>query len=281
MRRKNAAISEVAFLGPLGTYSHLVAEAYYGRNHRMVPLPTILDVCSFVAKSPARRGVVPIENSSGGEIYETVDILLANKPRIYIEAELALEVQLALLGHRGWKIKTLHSHFAPLEHCASWLKRHLPHAQRHVVASTAQAALQAMGDLNAAALGNRRLARIYRLDILKYPVQSDVKNLTIFLAISGRKIAGKTGDKTTLAVRLPNKPGSLCTFLEAFRNAGVNLSRIISRPIRGRPRQYAFLVDIEGAPAQSAVARALADAKTAADELRIVGCYPCHRPYRF
>lgn len=281
MRRKNSGISEVAFLGPLGTYSHLVAEAYYGRQRKMIPLPTILDVCSFVSKSPSRRGVVPIENSSGGEIYETVDILLANKPRIYIEAELSLEVQLALLGHKGWKIKTLHSHFAPLEHCAAWLKRHLPHVQRHVVASTAQAALQAMGDLNAAALGNRRLATIYRLDILKYPVQADVKNLTIFLAIAGRKIAITDRDKTTLAVRLPNRPGALCTFLEAFRDAGVNLSRIISRPIRGRPRQYAFLVDIDGVPEQTHVARALTGAASVADELRVVGSYPCHKPYRF
>ncbi|MCX7591863.1 MAG: ACT domain-containing protein [Kiritimatiellae bacterium] len=274
-------IGEVAFLGPLGTFSHLVAEAYYGRRKRMVPLPTILDVCAFVSKSGSRRGVIPIENSSGGEIYETVDILLANRPRIHIEAELSLEVQLALLGHKGWKIKTLYSHFAPLEHCASWLKRHLPHVQRHVVASTAADALQAMGDLNAAALGNRKLAEIYRLDILAYPIQADVKNLTIFLAISGRRPAPRRVDKTTLAVRLPNRPGALCTFLEAFRNAGVNLSRIISRPIRGSPRQYAFLVDVDGSPLQPATARALADAKRAADELRIVGYYPCYKPYRF
>ena len=122
----------VAFLGPTGTYSHLVAEKVFGRKIDPRPLPTIMDVCSYVARSRDRVGVVPIENSSGGAIYETVDILLAGKPRIHILEEVSLEVNLALLGKEGDRIGVLYSHFAPLEHCASWIRKNLPRVRREV-----------------------------------------------------------------------------------------------------------------------------------------------------
>lgn len=274
------ALNEIAFLGPPGTYSHLVAEKRYGRNCKMVPLSTILDVCLFVSRKPSRRGIVPIENSSGGAIYETVDILLANKPRVYIEEELSLDVKLALIGRKDEKIKVLYSHFAPLEHCIAWLRHYLPRVQRQIVTSTAAAAERVSKEPNAAALGSRKLAGIYCLDILEYPVEADTPNITLFLAISGRKRALPGSSKTTLAVKLPNKPGSLCTFLEAFRNEGVNLSRLISRPIRGCPREYAFLIDIEGCPFSPKVKRALALAEKLSVQLRIAGSYPYRRPYK-
>jgi prephenate dehydratase len=271
---------EVAYLGPVGTYSHLVAEKKYGKGCQMVPLPTVLDVCAYVSRKPGRHGIVPIENSSGGAIYETVDILLANKPRIRIDEELTLDVQLALMGHKGQPVRSLYSHFAPLEHCVSWIRKHLPRVKKQVVTSTAVAAQRAAADLNAAALGSRKLAGIYGLDVLEYPVKTGVPNVTVFLAISGRKTIGRVGDKTTLAVKLPNEPGSLCTLLEAFRDQDVNLSRIISRPIRGCPREYAFLVDIEGSPRLAAVRQALATARKTCVQLRIVGSYSSHRPYK-
>lgn len=274
------AISEVAFLGPIGTYSHLVAEKRFGARHKMIPLPTILDVCNYVAAGPDRRGIVPIENSSGGAIYETVDILLADKPRVRIIEELSLNVKLALLGVEGEKIKYLYSHFAPLEHCIGWINNHLPEVEKRVVASTAAAAERAATERNATALGSRKLARLYDLQVLRFPIEGDIPNLTMFLAIGGKQMIQPGGKKTTLAVNLPNVPGTLCTLLEAFRNEDVNLSRIISRPIRGCPRQYAFLVDIAGAPSDSPVKRSLAMARKTCTELRVVGCYPCHKTYK-
>ncbi len=272
---------EVAYLGPSGTYSHLVAEKKYRQNRKLMPMPTILDVCSFVAAKPSlRRGIIPIENSSGGAIYETVDILLANKPKFYIEEELSLDVKLALLGQKGGKIKVLYSHFAPLEHCSKWIKRHLPGVEKRVVSSTAVAAEKASADQHAAALGSRKLSKIYNLDIIHYPVEADVPNITVFLAI-GHKPENLLRDaKTTLAVNLPNTPGSLCTFLDAFRSENVNLSRIISRPIRGCPREYAFLVDIKGTAATPSVKRALITAKKTCVKLREVGSYPSRASYK-
>ena len=110
------ALPEVAFLGPLGTYSHLVAEKRFGRKSTLIPLPSILDVCSYVSRHGERHGVVPIENSSGGAIYETVDILLTNRPKVHILEELTLNVHLALIGRKNTRLDVLYSHFAPMEH---------------------------------------------------------------------------------------------------------------------------------------------------------------------
>jgi len=274
------AIAEVAYLGPAGTYSHLVASKRYGRNCKLVPLPTITDVCFYVSGKPSKHAIVPIENSSGGAIYEIVDILLANKPPVHIVEELTIEVMLALLGHKGERIRTLYSHFAPLEHCDTWLRRHLPKVERHVVTSTAIAAQRASSEQSASALGSRRLARIYNLNVIHYPVEAAVPNITVFIAIGGKRKPIPGSSKTTLAVKLPNRPGSLCAFLEPFKDEKVNLSRLISRPIRGCPREYAFLVDIEGATHTPKVKRALAIAAKSCAQLRVVGSYPARRPYK-
>ena len=271
--------SEIAYLGPLGTYSHLVAEKRFGSKCRMIPFPTIHDICAFVSGKSDRHAVIPIENSSGGAIYEAVDILLAGKPRIYIDAELSLNVQLALLGRKDTKIQVLYSHFAPLEHASHWVRKNLPRVEKRVVSSTAAAAIRAVSELYAASLGCRKLATTYGLDVLEYPVAPEVPNLTVFYAISGRKNEPSHHDKTTLAVRLPNEPGALCSFLDTFRSEEVNLTRLISRPIRGCPREYAFLVDVAGGKADDTMKRAMVKAKKTATQLRIVGSYPTHKPY--
>jgi len=274
------AAPEVAYLGPEGTYSHIVALKRFGAAARLVPLPTINDVCAFVARAPSRRGVVPIENSSGGAIHETVDILLAGSPRVNIREEVSLEVRLALLGRRGRPIHTLYSHFAPLEHCAGWIRARLPRVKRQAVASTAAAAQRAAAEEDTAALGSRRLASVYGLQVLEYPVQADVPNQTVFLVIGGRGHGHARRMLTTLDVKLPNQPGALCSFLETFRDEHVNLSRLISRPLRGCPREYAFLVDMNGSTSDPAVRRALAAARRRAVEVRVVGCYAVGKTYK-
>lgn len=275
------SVHEVAFLGPEGTYSHLVAEKRFGSGPTLVPCDTIHDVCAYVAKRPVkRRGIVPIENSSGGAIHETVDVLLANRPRVNVVEELALEVRLALLGRPGRRIRNLYSHVMPLEHCSAWIRRHLPGVKKQAVSSTAKAAELAAADPAGGSLGSRRLAGLYGLKVLEFPVEADTVNLTAFLVIGGRAGSAPKADKTTLAVHLPNIPGSLCTFLEAFRHHDVNLSRLVSRPIRGLPKEYAFLVDIQGGVGQPGVKRAMTLAAQACASLRVAGSYPVRQAYR-
>ncbi len=272
---------EVAYLGPEGTYSHQVTDKRFGAQAKLVPMPSILDVCKFVTAAANRRGIIPIENSSGGAIYETVDILLLNRPRIYIQEELSLDVKLALIGHPGQKIKTVYSHFVPIEHCAPWLRKHLPRTQKRVVSSTAVAGEKAARDPNAAALASRKLAPICGLKVLEYPVEADIPNVTTFLSITAKSnpISGRNM-KTTLAVKIPNQPGALWTLLDAFRQYDVDLSRILSRPIRGCPRQYAFLVDVKGDAQSAKVKKALSLARKTSLSIRVIASYPCKSAYK-
>jgi prephenate dehydratase len=272
-------ILEVAYLGPEGTYAHLVAQKRFGRGARLRPLPSIRDVCTFAAGRTNRRGIVPIENSSGGAIPETVDILMAGSPRVAIQEELTLNVKLALLGRKGQPIRTLYSHFVPLDHCGTWIRKHLPGVRKESTPSTAAAAKMAHEHPATAALGGRRLAAIYGLQVLVYPVQADLPNITAFLLIGAPPTGKPRRCKTTLAACLLNQPGSLCSFLDTFRSQNVNLSRIISRPVRGSPREYAFMVDIDGHTASPPVAAALKAARLTCAELRVVGSYPMRRPY--
>jgi prephenate dehydratase len=274
------ARSTVAFLGPEGTYSHLVAQKRFGRAARMVPLATIGEVFAYVGRRRDAIGIVPVENSSGGVIHETIDILMANRPRVAVTEELSLNVKLALLGRKGRPIHRLYSHLMPLEHCAKWIKRHLPKVEKRVSNSTAAAANEASADPEGAALAGRSMAKQSGLAVLQYPVEADVPNLTVFLMIGHNPPPLPVrGAKTTLDARLPNVPGSLCTFLEAFRVTDVNLCRIVSRPIRGSPRQYAFLVDIDGDTSNDRVRLALLLARRKGVTLRVVGSYPCRHPY--
>jgi prephenate dehydratase len=270
----------IAFLGPLGTYSHLITGKRFGKGTKLMPLSGIQDVCAYVSRHKDSRGVVPIENSSGGTIHETIDILLTNHPRIYIEEELTLNVRLALLGHKDCPIRKLHSHFVPLEHCGPWIKKNIGRVDKIEEPSTAIAAAHVTVDPYAAALGGRHLAKQFGLSILEFPVESGTPNITTFIVISGKKPQPAKSEKITMAVRLPNTPGSLYRLLGIFDNADINLSRLVSRPIRGLHKEYAFLVDIDGDIQQPAIKRAINAAKKQCTKLRICGSYPCRTPYR-
>jgi prephenate dehydratase len=246
----------------------------FGDDGEFIPAPTIFDEFEFVKMNPGSRAVAPIENSSGGQITSTVDLLL-NDPELTIVESMTLVVRLAFLGRKGAEIKTLYSHFAPFKHCATWIRENLPNVECHEVSSTAEAAIRAVREKNAAALGSRKLADIYDLDILTYPVAQDAVNETEFIVVTSRETRGDDtkGDRSSLAVELLNGPGSLCSFLTPFKDEAVNLTRIISRPVYGVPSEYAFFIDIKGNGNAPTVKKALNDAAEHCDLLRIIGSY--------
>ncbi|MCP5487940.1 MAG: prephenate dehydratase [Verrucomicrobia bacterium] len=272
--------SEVAYLGPVGTFSHLMARKRFGSKVTLTPLPGIYEVFAYVRKQSGCVGIVPIENSSGGTIYETIDCLVEARKPLFIREELSLHVQLALLGHRGKKIHSLHSHFVPMQHCDQWIRRNLPHVVRKEAGSTALAADIAARDPHAAALGMKQAARQYGLDILEFPVSADVPNVTQFVTIGKKAPPAPGSSKTSLLVTLHNRPGSLCEYLEVFRDHAVDLTRLLSRPLIGKPNSYIFFIDVKGVPEKPEVGKALAQAKRIAESMRIIGVYPVRSAYR-
>lgn len=274
--------TEVVYLGPPGTFAHEVAKKRYGRSScDLVSRESVAEVCERVSRKSSAKGIVPIENSSGGWIYGSVDALIGPSSKLLIEEELSIDVRLALLGRRGEKIETIFTHFAPKQHCRTWLKKHYRNAEVVEVSSTAVAAKEASHSLHSAAISNRMAAPIYGMDVLAHPIPTALsENVTYFFVISRKPETSKKPAKTSLSVRLKNDPGSLCEFLTPMRQRGINLSRIISRPIEGLPKEAAFFIDLDGGIDSVAVQQALAEAKEHTLLLRVLGSYPRHRAYK-
>ena len=126
----------VNYLGPEGTFSHILARKRFGKHAVLTPCPTIEAIFDRVLASTGALGIVPIENSSGGTVYDSVDLLIRHAGRVFIREELAMDVRIALLGRPGKVISTVYSHFVQIKHHADWLKARHPRARVRAVAST-------------------------------------------------------------------------------------------------------------------------------------------------
>lgn len=264
----------IACLGPDGSFSHLLTEKRFpGVSVKL--LGNVGEIFDFLHAAPDALGVVPIENSSGGFIIDTVDRLVDERCQLHIIEELTLDVKLALLGHPDHEITSIHSHAMPFFHSDEWLRTNHPNAKRVNQPSTAVAAAKAAEDPHAAAIGPRQNAERHALSILHFPIAGEVPNVTQFYVLGHEANASSIkNNRTALVVELPDRPGSLCRFLTPLSDAGVNMKRLESRPIRGQPNKYKFYIEIEGSPAETKVADALAKARAEAADIRSVGSYP-------
>ncbi len=238
-----------AYLGPEGSYSYIAAKKYFGDEYVLVSKKSILDVFEFTSQNENNSGLVPVENSSGGPIPETLDLLINNSFNIYINSSIDMHIKLSLIGHKDEEIKKIYSHPVPLYHCNSWLRKNYPKAELNVLSSTSQSASLVASEKNSAAIGSIESAVLYGLDVLVSPIEQDSPNVTQFYVISSKKnisTENALNVKTGISAFIKNNPGSLYDFLYPFKEESVNLSRIISRPIHGKPNEYAFYIDIEG-----------------------------------
>lgn len=269
----------IACLGPEGSFSHLVATQFAPAGE-ITTLGSVEEVFDWLANKPDALGIVPIENSSGGIIMATVDRLMDPNCGLKIREELTLDVKLALLGKLGRPVEVIYSHYMPFYHCDEWLKAQHPNARRVPLPSTSQAAARAAQEPNSAAIGSRGNARLHGLDLLEFPINDGLVNVTQFFLIGHQeKSPSPANNRTALAVELPDKPGILCAFLSPFSEARVSLKRIESRPIRGKPNTYRFYIEIEGSPALPQVEAALEKARAIASNIRSVGSYPTGRRF--
>lgn len=252
-----------------------------------LPCATITEVFHAVCSGQVSCGIVPIENSSGGTITETVDLLIEQADHLAIAEELALDVRLALLGNKGASfasLRELYSHVMPLRHHRDWIRESLPSVRMVESSSTAEAARQAARSRNSVALAAPGAAALYGLSVLKFPVRPEAVNVTHFFVIVPAVAAARDvlsgRHKTAVVAELPQTPGSLHRFLGPFARAGANLCRIVSRPVPGRPETYVFYLEVEGAADDPKVRKALAGARKLSVLLRSLGSYPSRPRYR-
>jgi chorismate mutase/prephenate dehydratase len=264
----------VAYLGPKGTFSEMALGKQFGASVEAQPCASIDEVFRAAETGTAQYAVVPVENSTDGAIGRTLDLLLATPLKIC--AEVVLRVQQNLMAKKA-SIKTIrkvYSHPQSLAQCQGWLGQNLPGAARVPAASNAEGARLAAKEAAAAAIGPEIAAERYGLKILARSIEDDAKNRTRFLVL-GTHDAGPSGkDRTSLVMTTHNKPGSLLELIASFSAAGVNMTRLESRPARTGQWEYYFYVDIEGHQQDPKVAQALGELKANAPFVKIFGSYP-------
>jgi len=264
----------IAYLGPDGSFSHLLTRRRFPDAAELRPFAGVPEVFEFVAANPGALGVVPIENSSGGMIMPTVDSLIEHAQKVFVHELLLLDVQLALMGRAGRVPEIVYSHAVPLQHSEKWLKRTYPDAAAVASKSTSHAVQLVLQDPTAAAIGPRENAALHGLDVLHFPIEEGVPNVTQFYVIGHGK--SREGDCSAYIVSLPNKPGALYRFLGPFNEHGVNLTRIQSRPIFGKPNAHLFFIELSGNEDAPNVAAALAAARDPeiSDRMECLGSFP-------
>lgn len=266
---------KVAYFGPEASFSHAAALQCFGKNAQLAPMRTISEVFSEVDKGRADFGVVPIENSTGGGVYHTLDMFIESP--LSICAELELPVHHYLLGRSARsleEVKTLFTHYQALSQCRDWVDTHLPGARIVESTSTSEAARQASRTAKSAAIASKLAADQYGLKVLASRIEDSSQNYTRFLVIGTAEPQPTRRDKTSIMFSIKDRPGALFDVLLPFKKARLNLTKIESRPTRQKAWEYIFFVDFLGHRAELRVQKALKDLERSCVFLKILGSYP-------
>ena len=268
--------AKVMYLGPEGSFSHLAALEKFGRSVDLAAVRDIASVFDGVARGLADYGIVPVENTTGGAVRDTMECFLGVRGPVKICAEMAMPVHQNLLGKTADLAKVMKVYSKPqvFDQCRGWLSQNLAHADQVAVDSTAEAALLAAKVKGTSAIASRMAAELYDLKVLAPAIEDNPQNQTRFLVL-GRENPKPTGrDKTCLLFSTAHKAGALVEVLDLFRRHGVNMTKIESHPAPGESWEYYFFVDIEGHRDDESVRKALEEAKTHTRELRVLGSFP-------
>jgi arogenate/prephenate dehydratase len=264
----------IAFQGETGAFGEAAAERVDGDAPR-VACATFDAVFDAVERGPATHGVLPIENSIAGTIHQTYDLLLEHD--LSIVGEVEVPVVHHLLAPRGAtidRIRRIYSHPQALAQCERFL-RTLINVEIVAGANTAgcarRVAEEAQGD--AAAIASMRAADAFGLASLASGIQDFADNVTRFIVVGRRPLGDQIADKTTVVFSLPNEPGSLFRALGVFALRNVDLTKLESRPLRGRPWEYLFYAELAAARDELPCARALQHLAELAPTLKVLGSY--------
>jgi len=266
---------KVGYLGPRGSFTMEAAEKYFsGKPYALQPYPTIRSVFRSVEDAEVDYGVAPVENSLEGPVSETLDCLASSRLSIVGEEVLKIAFHLSSRERRLEDVRIVFSNPHALAQVRLFLDRVLPDARIREVSSTSAAASMAAKTRGGAAVCSEAAAREYGLRILARNIHDERENYTRFLILSreaSKRFKGAA--RTMLIMILEHKPGSLYRALGVFAKHGLNLTRIESRPVRGKPWEYMFLVEFEGASWNRGVRVALEKLKRRAVEIRLLGSY--------
>ena len=264
----------IAYQGEPGAYSEAAA-LRLDAAAEAVPCGSFDDVFAAVEGGRVSHGILPIENSVGGSIHRNYDLLVEHDLPIVGEVTLRVTHQLlALPGTTLEDVKRIYSHPQALAQCEKFLHR-LAGVEIIATYDTAGSAKMILdqGARDAAAIASARAAEIFGMSVLASGIQDYAENITRFLVVGRSATPLGEPDKTSVVFTLHNEPGGLFKALSVFALRGLNLTKLESRPIRGRAFEYLFYADIAARRQDRQCARALGHLGEFARTMRVLGSY--------
>jgi prephenate dehydratase len=268
----------VAIQGERGAFSESAARKLLGASIDVLPCRSFDDVFAAVQSAAAACAVIPIENTLAGSVVRNYELLGA--AGLEIAGEALLRIRLSVMARPGTKLSDVRrvlSHPVALAQCQRFLAAH-PDIEAVAVYDTAGGAKLMMEDgrPDEAAIAGAAAAELYGASILAEDIEDHAQNYTRFLLVAKHGSIPKRGGprKTTVLFRTPNKPGSLFRALAVFALRDINLTKLESRPIEGRPWEYQFYADIDGELGESNVEHALGHLREMCETVTVLGSYP-------
>ena len=264
---------KVAFQGEPGAFSEEASIGYF-HSPETVPCETFDAAFSAVTSGECEFGIIPIENSLAGSIHQNYDLLLQND--LYIVGEYFLRVRHCLIAFPGVtmpEIKRVISHPQALGQCAGYLRDMGVKIESVYDTAGSVKMLRTSGEHTTAAIASRKVAEIYGMQILQEGIEDNPENYTRFLVIAHSPVMPSGEAKTSIVFILRNQPGALFKALSVFALREMDLTKIESRPLAGKPWEYLFYIDFIGAVHEERVKKALDHLGEYALMLRVFGSY--------
>lgn len=264
----------VAFQGEAGAYSEQAVFNYFG-NVETVPCESFDVMFDSVVSGVSDAALAPIENSLAGSIHQNYDLLLRHD--LHIVGEYFLRVQHCLIANPGAKmedIKKAISHPQALGQCAAYLRNHGIKAEQVYDTAGSVKMLKESGVRDVAAIASKRAADLFEMQILEEGIEDNPENYTRFLVVGRESVVPENEAKTSIVFTLKNQPGALFKALSVFALRDIDLTKIESRPLQGKPWEYLFYIDFIGSTSDEVSKRALDHLGEYAMTLRVLGSYP-------
>ncbi len=272
----------VAFQGVRGAFSELAVRRSFDESVEVMPCHAFSDVFDAVSSGKAKYGVVPVENTLGGTIYDNLD-LLAIHPELTVVGEQQVRVMHNLIVVPGAKmedIRKVYSHPQGIRQCRAFLDKELPNAECVPFFDTAGAVeyIAKLGDKSVAAIAGAPAARYYGMEVLAQGIETDASNYTRFYILAREENAAPFRsqsplDKAALSFSVSDEPGALMDILRMIADKGVNMTKLESRPIPGKPWEYLFFVEIQLPEGRERFDELVKDIQEKAVSCKVLGVY--------